>query len=119
MTVHNVVLQDLVVPAELPYRKNTPSKPHVAMRGYYEGEWLPNISLSLVAILTLSVREGALWVRVRASFSSVVQMAVAGGSKIVKPCGEKLDKFEELVSHVSTERRDGEDLCCPDDVMMY
>ena len=72
MTVRNVVLQDLVVPAELPYRKNTPSKPHVAMRGYYEGEWLPNISFSLVAILTLSVREGALRVRVRASFSSVV-----------------------------------------------
>ena len=43
------------------------------------------------------------------SFSSVVQMAVAGGSKIVKPGGEKLDKLEESVSHVSTERRDGED----------
>ena len=54
------------------------------------------------------------------SFSSVMQMAIAGSSKIVKPGGEKLDKFEEeLVSHVSTERRDGEDLCCPDDVMMY
>ena len=70
-----------------------------------------NISFSLVAILTLSVREGALRVRVRASFSSVVQMAVAGG--------EKLDKLEESVSHVSTERQDREDLCCPDDVMMY
>ena len=45
-------------------------------------------------------------------------MAVAGGSKIVKPGGEKLDKLEESVSHVSTERRDG-DLCCPDDVVMY
>ena len=53
------------------------------------------------------------------SFSSIVQMAVAGGSKIVKPGGEKLDKLEESVSHVSTERRDGEDLCCPDDVVMY
>ena len=63
-----------------------------------------NISFSLVAILTLSVREGVLRVRVRASFSSVVQMAVAGGSKIVKPGGEKLDKLEESVSHVSTER---------------
>ena len=30
-------------------------------------------------------------------------MAVAGSSKIVKPGGEKLDKFEESVSHVSTE----------------
>ena len=59
-------------------------------------------------------------VRVRASFSSVVQMAVAGGSRIVKPGGEKLDKLEESVTHhVSTERRDGEDLCCPDEVVMY
>ena len=105
------MLQDLVFPAELPYRKNTPSKPHVALREYYQGEWLPNISFSLVAILTLSVREGALRVRVRVLFSSVVQMAVAGGSKIVKPGGEKLEKLEESVSHVSTERRDGEDLC--------
>ena len=78
-----------------------------------------NISFSLVAILTLSLREGALRVRVRASFSSVAQMAIAGGSKIVKPGGEKLDKLEESVSHVSTDTRDGEDLCCPDDVMMY
>ena len=28
-------------------------------------------------------------------------MALAGGSKIVKPGGEKLDKLEENVSHVS------------------
>ena len=56
---------------------------------------------------------------VRASFSSIVQMAVAGSSMIVNPGGEKLDKLEESVSHVSTERRDGEDSCCPDDVMMY
>ena len=74
-----------------------------------------NISFSLVAILTLSVREG---IRVRVSFS-YLQMAVAGGSKIVKPGGEKLDKLEESVSHVSTERLHGKDLCFPDDVMMY